>query len=319
MITNNTNLSLPLAMFLVMDDYDHVSKSNYISATSLLRPIKATILQGRLKGEIENDVLDFVASRVGTSAHDRLEKAFLNGNHVKNMRKLGYPEDIISRTKINPVNPHEADIPIYLEKRTIKELNGYLIGGKFDTVVEDTVRDLKTTKVFKWIKGDFEEYELQGSIYRWLNPDIIKNDYMYIDFIFTDWKKFEAKAKKEYPQYPAQSKRLPLLSLEDTEKWISGKLTQITSLIDKDQDELPECTQKELWQDEPKYAYFKNPLGKRATKVFSNLLDANTKLLADGSVGKIDTRNGTPKRCNYCNARPICNQYAQFVNEGLMK
>ena len=320
MLKNESNVSLPLAMFLAHDDYDMVKEPNYISATALIKPIRAIILEMRVdsKGK-ENDVLDFLASRIGTASHDRLEKAFMNGNHVKNMRKLGYPQSIIDRIKINPETLNEGDIPIYLEQRTIKPLMGYSIGGKFDVILEDTVRDLKTTKVFKWLKGDFEDYQLQGSIYRWLNPDKIKNDIMFIDFLFNDWKKYEADAKPEYPQKAAQSKQLALMSYEATEEWLVNKLTSITNLMKADQDKIPECTQKDLWMDPPKYAYFKSPEGKRATKVFDNQTDANDRLMKDNSVGKIEVRMGQPKRCNYCNASPICNQYKNYLAQGIAK
>ena len=318
MITNKTNLSLPLQMFLIHDDYDLVKRKKYISATGLLKPIKATVLAMQSTIAHDNDVLDFLASRVGTASHDRLEKAFLNGNHVTNMRKLGYTEDVINHIKINPAEVNESDIPIYLEKRTIKQLHKWFIGGKFDVVMEHTVRDLKTTKVFTWIKNNFEDYQIQGSIYRWLNQDLIKNDTMFIDFIFTDWKAYEAEAKDTYPQYPALSKALPLMSVEETEAWINNKLHAIESLIDADQSLLPDCTDKELWQDPTKYAYFKNPTGKRATKVFDTADLANIKLMSDGSVGKIEVRPGKPKRCNYCSVKESCHQAQAFSAQGLL-
>jgi len=316
-VSNNSNMSLPLSIFMVHNDYDLIKGADYISATSLLKPIKSTILGGRIKGSAM-DTLDMVASAVGTASHDRLEKAFLNGNHVTNMKKLGYPEEVIKNVLINPKGVEPGDFPIYLERRSIKPLNGWRIGGKFDFVAEGIVRDLKTTKVFKWMKGDFEEYILQGSIYRWLNQDIITEDYMYIDFIFTDWKAYEYESKEGYPKYPAISKAMDLMTVEETEAWLSTRLSLLETYADAEQGDIPNCTQYELWQSDPVYKYFKNPKGKRATKNFKDFAEANQRLLNDGAVGIVKTVLGEPKRCGYCSANPICEQYASMVKKGLI-
>ena len=317
MFSNKNNLSLPLSVFMVHSDYDNVLDPNYISATSLLQPLKSIILSNTYKSK-ELDVIDLLASSVGTASHDRLEKSFLHDNHIINLRKLGYSDSVISRVKINPESIESDDIPIYLEKRTIKELNGWKIGGKFDFVSDGIVRDLKTTKTYKWIKQDFEDYILQGSIYRWLNQDIITANHMYIDFIFTDWKKYESDANPDYPRTPAISKKLSLMSIEDTENWLINRLNSIEKYLDSPQDQLPICNEKELWQDPPKYAYFKNPTGKRATKVYNSLSDANNKLIQDGNVGKVDTRLGKPTRCNYC-LKSICTQAQEYIKQGLLE
>jgi len=316
-ITNNFNLALPLQLFMVHSDYDHIDKENYISATGLIKPIKAIVLnlQGNVTGS--NDVLDSLASSVGTASHDRLEKAFLNGNHIINMRKLGYDEDTISRIKINPTEVQETDIPIYLEKRTIKKLGKYLIGGKFDICLEGTVRDLKTTKVFSYTKHDFSAYKLQMSIYKWLNPDIIKKPYGYIDFIFTDWKAFETE-KKGYPQTPALSERITLFTSEEVETWLSNKLNQIESLRNATQDMLPKCTHEELWQEANKWAFYAKPDSKRATKVSEDEAEINQLFISKGSKGRVEHRQGKIKRCNYCVGPDNCKQAQEYVVQGLL-
>lgn len=318
MVSNDSKMSLPLQLFMIHSDYDQIPGDNYISATALLKPIKSTILSRRVEGS-SMDLLDLVAAAVGTASHDRLEKSFLKNNYIKNMHKLGIPQNVINRVRINPEKVDENDIPIYLEKRTVKKLGKWKIGGKFDFVAEGTVRDLKTTKVFSWMKGDFNDYIMQGSIYRWLNPDIITEDIMYIDFIFTDWKAHEQETKAGYPQYAAQSKPFNMMSYDATEVWLRKQLTKLEYYWDKEQSELPKCNRSELWQNPEKYAYYKNPLGKRATKVFESLADANIRLNKDGNVGKIDTRRSTPKRCNYCSAKPICHQAQDFILLGLLE
>ena len=308
-----------MAVYLAHDDYDAIKEENYISVTSLLKPLKAIIL-GMRADYSEPDVLDFVASRTGTAIHNAAENAWLHHNYKKNMKKLGYHQDVIDRVQVNPniVSMDTDDINIFLEKRSITSIGGYRVGGKFDAVFDGFIRDIKTVKAFSFMKNDNSDYQLQMSIYKWLNPDIITGDIGFIDMLITDWKQFEADAKPEYPQLPVVEKAIPLLSHQQTEKWLKDRLNHITILKDKDQSALPECTPQELWQSDPSYAYFKKPAAKRATKVFSSMAEANQRLLDDGSTGKVDTRYGKAKRCTYCNAQSLCNQAARLSAEGLL-
>ena len=304
MITNKHNIHLPIAIFLAHDDYDYVKNNpNYLSVTTLLKPIKSLVLQQYVQ-DTSVDLIDLIPSRVGTSIHSRVEEA-LNNFH-KNATKLGIADCGIA------INPDDRLHPnaIFMEQRKSKEIFGYTIGGKFDIVYENTLRDIKTTKVYKWIKGDFEDYILQGSIYRWLNQDIIHEDFMYIDFLFTDWKEHET-SKEGYPPLPIMHKKLPLKSIKETEHWIITKLIQLVkwSLV-TDQSLLPKCTTKERWQDPDTYAYYKNPNGKRATKIFSSMSEAVNAQIQHGSVGRIEVREATPRRCNsrFCPAYSVCEQ-----------
>ena len=65
-ITNNHEISLPMAVWLLHDEYDYIREENYISATSLLRSTKQIILSKRVPSEArEADVVDFLAARFG--------------------------------------------------------------------------------------------------------------------------------------------------------------------------------------------------------------------------------------------------------------
>ena len=312
MYTNETNLPLSLSMFMVHSDYDHINEPNYISATSLLNSIKSIVLSSRVESS-SSDVSGLQASAVGTASHDRLEKAFTNGNHIINMQKLGYPQKLIDKVVINPDKVEEGQFPIYLEKRSIKPLNGFRIGGKFDLVMEGAVRDLKTTKVFTWMKQDFDNYVLQGSIYRWLNPDIITENHMHIDFIFTDWKAHEVQSKEGYPPQSALEKRFNLMSMAETEQWIASKVSNIEKYMQAEEVDIPRCTDKELWKAPNRYAYYKKPDAKRATKVFDTSAEASLRLSQDGNVGRVETRHSEAKKCNYCNANTVCKQLKEML------
>lgn len=129
-----------------------------------------------------------VQSRIGSAIHDAIERAWTT-NHVEALSLLGYPNKVIERIRINPDPKHVTEdiIPVYLEQRANKQVGKYIISGKFDFVGDGRVEDFKSTSTFTAINNtNDEKYILQGSIYRWLNPQLITKDEMAIQFIFTD-------------------------------------------------------------------------------------------------------------------------------------
>lgn len=177
-------------------------------------------------------------------------------------------------------------------------------------VLDGTLHDFKSTSTFSYTKGSKDEdYRLQGSIYRWLNQDKITDDHMYIEFIFTDWMKARAKADLDYPQTRVYSYRIDLYSIEEIEAWMTAKIREFEAAADLSEDEIPHCTDKELWMDAPIYKYFANPAKTdgRSTKNFTTLHEANAHLATAGK-GVVITVPGTPKACAYCSAFPLCSQ-----------
>lgn len=317
MITNKLNVPLGLAVWAVDNDYDYVHEPDYISATSLLKPVKAIILGNQVDEEVL-DVEDFIAAAFGTTLHAGIEKAW-KVNYKKNLAALGYPENLIERVKINPGKDEikEDTIPIYLERRSVKELNGMKIGGKFDMVADGILQDNKSTSTYTYIYGNKDDdYKLQGSIYRWLNPDIIHEDFIRINFIFTDWQRAQAKINPDYPQSRLLSKDIPLMSKEETEAWIAAKVHQIQIYKNKPQNEMPECTDEELWRSETKFKYYADPskTGGRSTKNFSTKAEATEYMKSKGK-GVVLEVPGEVKRCQYCRAYSVCEQRRRYFDD----
>ena len=231
-LTNKHNVPLALAVWLVADNYDYQAVENYVSVTSLMRPLRQLVLSARtIQGSVESDLADFASRAMGNALHDSIEKAWLH-HHQKSMELLGYPKEVIDRVLINPsaelVSRTKDAIPIYLEQRAFKKVGKWTIGGKFDMVADGIVHDNKSTTAYTWLTGDKDkDYQLQGSLYRWLNPDKITEDFIRINFIFTDWSKVMAKSDPKYPQAKVLAKEVPLLSLQETQDWVEGKLAQI--------------------------------------------------------------------------------------------
>lgn len=316
--TNKHGISLPVAVWLLFDEYDYIDKPNYISATTLLAPTKALILARRIaKEDKEFDVSDFIASSLGTAVHDSMEKAWKEAG-PKMMRLLGYPEHICDRIIVNPTNEYLKEHPdalaVWVENREFREIDGYTIGGKYDLIIDGRLFDNKTTSVYSYtLGGKDEDYSRQGSVYKWLNPDKVTDDYVYIQFLFTDWKKAEAKSNPKYPQLRVMEHPVKLLDTPDTEKFIRSKIREIERYKDKGEEDIPECTDEELWRSEPQYKYYSDPTKTdgRSTKNFDSLKEANDFCASKGK-GVVITKPGEVKRCPYCPAFKNCQQRLQY-------
>lgn len=330
-VTNNTGISLPMAVWLLHDEYDHIDMENYISTTSLMKPVRQIILANRIPPEKRTaDVSEYVSRALGNSIHNAIEKAWEKG-HERSLKLLGYPDDVIERIVVNPteeqLRARNDIIPVYLEQRAFKELNidgsVYTIGGKFDMVADGIVNDYKSTSVWSWIKGTKDDdYALQGSIYRWLNPDKITEDFIRINFIFTDWSAAMVRGTPNYPTNRVEHKDIPLLSMKQTEDWIRSKLSDLRRYMLTPEDQIPECSDEELWRSDPQYKYFSDPEKAkdpkaRSTKNFDNLMDARNFQVEKGGKGVIITKLGEPKACGYCHAFDACSQKDRLgLNQG---
>jgi hypothetical protein len=316
--TNNNNISLPLAVWLMHDDYDYDSRANVISATSLLKPTRALVLKTQNSGlDKEVDISDLVAARMGSAIHAIAEEAWLQrGNITKALKAMG-TSNLDKIFIINPDKPvKDSEIAVYVEQRHETTVGDYIISGKYDLVLDGTISDYKSTSVWTYIyDSNALKYTQQGSIYKWLAPDRITDNKIDIQFIFTDWSSAQAIRDPKYPQSKVLTKSYPLWSVEQTEHFIKQKLEDITALLDKVQEDLPLCTSDELWESATKYKYFKNPDSLRATKNFDSLDEANIRLANEG-IGEIKTVPGEAKACRYCEVAGVCHQAKNLVQQG---
>ena len=323
-ITNASGISLSLAVWLINDNYDYgagVSFKEYISVTTLMRPTKQIVLARRVPVEKQvEDVEDYVSRGLGNSIHDSIEKAWKE-SYRPNLQRLGYPDNVIDLIAINPTDEDRAAnsdmIAVYLEQRGYREINGVTIGGKFDLVCEGHVEDNKSTSAFGWVFGTRDdENQLQGSLYRWIDAaremPRITEDFMRVNYIFTDWQKAQARTNPKYPQSRVKHKDIPLLSLDDTEMFVKAKLFDIKKNLPLAEGDMRPCSDEDLWRSDPSYKYYADPSkandpNSRSTKNFDSLMEANA-FLAEKGKGIVITKPGEVKRCPYCPAAPICEQ-----------
>ncbi len=314
-ITNVNDIPFVLQIWLASDNYDYVQGKKYISATTLLKSVKQIILGSRLDtSNVSTDLESFIARKLGDSIHEGIESAWLN-NLPQALKTLSQDE-LTSKFTVNPKETSKGKIPVYIEQRTQKEVNGYTIGGKFDFVAAGVLHDFKTTSVWTYMKGSrVSEFVKQGSIYRWLNPDKIKEDFLRICYIFTDWSKMESLRNDQYPKCRCLAVEYPLLSIEETEKRIKEKLAILDRYWGKPEDQIPDCSDEELWRTETTYKYFSNPNSTRATRVFKEYGDALKFQTEKGGAGKVVIVPGEPRACAYCVAAPLCRQRKLYIKE----
>jgi hypothetical protein len=322
--TNKNNVHISTAVFLAYDDYDYDNRPNAISATGLLNSVRQTILSKRvITSDLEIDVSSFLASSFGTAVHDAIEKAWKQG-YKKSLKRLGYTQNVIDNIKINPTKDELTDEchPVYIEQRVERELAGVTITGKYDFIIEGQLSDHKTTSTYGYIKGVNDiKHSQQGSIYRWLNPDIITNDIMIINYYFTDWSALRAKIEKNkgYPSHKYIQHNVQLMSLSETENFIRKKIENIKQHRNTDEADLPLCTTEELWQDDTVYKYYKDPKNRtRSTRNFDNFYDAQALNVKQGSTGIVVPVHGKVRRCKYCNGFSICSQGQKLFADGLI-
>lgn len=324
--SNVSEVPLVLAVFLASDGYDHSTEQNEISATTLLKSLRQIILPSRVPpGQGLVNLSGMLKNRMGAAIHSAVEHAWFN-NYKHALRDIGYPRHVIDKIRINPSKEHLQDlaadgvssIPVYLEQRVKRNIGKWTVSGKFDFVLDGRVQDLKTTSAYSYRKQlNASKFIEQGSIYRWLTPDKITDSQMDIHYILTDWSRMQVNTNPDYPTKPIISQTYDLLSLPETENFISKKLRLIDEYRDAPEEDIPFCDEDELWRSEPVFKYYKNPdKTARSTKNFDNKQDAMLRLIEDGSVGVVREVPGQAIACKYCAAFAVCSQKDQLIASG---
>ena len=96
------------------------------------------------------DIADMGAARMGSAIHSACEAAWKNEDTVREaLRTLGAGDSAVRNVKINPTEVKPGDMPIYVEQRVEKEIDGFIISGQFDLVLAGTVNDYKSATVWK--------------------------------------------------------------------------------------------------------------------------------------------------------------------------
>lgn len=326
---NDMDAPLSTAVWLAADDYDFTPTPNAISATDLLKSDRQLVLRKRRMeaeisaGTIVTDPIPLsgrVAARMGHAIHAGIEHSW-NTGAKQALIDLGYPKKIASQVVINPTEDQLAQgcIPVYMEIRNTKEIEGWTISGQFDFVIEGALEDFKSTSVFTYTnQTNSDKYVKQGSIYRWLNPDIVTDDTFKINYIFTDWSKNMARSSDKYPNHRIMAQTFNLMSVPETEHFIKSKLRRVAACSELPEPDLPDCNDEELWVKDPVFKYYKNPetaaKGGRSSKNYDSKLEASARQSKDGGV--VIEVPGQVVACKYCAEFEACTQKDRLIASG---
>lgn len=318
--TNMHNIGLPMAVMLAADGYNH--NEDVISVTQLIKPLRELILTDRVARlnvpTPDPDIIQMYKSRVGTAIHAYAETVWLD-DKLRNLglEALGIPEKTRDKIVVNPEKVLKGQIPVYVEVTGYRKILGYEIRGTADVIFNGRLGDYKKTSPLSY-KDDSKNYKyaLQGSIYRWIMEDKVKENSMSIFEMYDEWTSFKA-GDPNYPPAQVVDKNIPLLSIADTERYIKTKIKDLNKYFDSPDEDIPECTDEELWRKNPVFKYYKNPASKtRSSGNFNTYAEAYAKKEEDGHVGEIVEVKSKAIACRYCNAYPICQQAKRLEQSG---
>jgi hypothetical protein len=281
--------------WLKRDDYDY--ETGVLSATRLIAPPRQTELMRRFPDHLTCDIADRIAARYGTAIHESFERL--------NLRE------------------HDG-CQILQENRVHTELAGQRISGKYDMLMEQEdgswkLVDIKSTSVWNYIHDDRkEDFQMQMSIlaYILMEQGLAICPTADIVYVFTDWKRSEARRGGNYPPERIFIKSLELLDPEATKAWLTERIALLNGLKDLELDQLPQCSDKELWRKADKFAVMKRGR-KSAVRVFDSMEQATELYMTLPETSHyIETRRGLVARCGYCYASNVCSQYKRLKEAG---
>jgi len=317
---NCSDVPLAMGVWLATDTYDHDTRPNVISATSLMKPLRQIILPTRIEpGTALPKLADQIRTQIGRAVHDAIESAWRN-NHAQAMADMGYPKHVIDRVRINPTPALVRDwpdcIPVYIEQRVEKKVGKWIVTGKYDIVCDGRVQDYKTATIWSYMNQvNKEKQSQQGSLYKWLNPDIVFDDEIDIHHIFLDWQASKAVSMVNYPRRAFVDQTIPLMSVAETDMFVRRKLALIEKYWDADEADIPQCTDDELWRSDPVYQWWSKPTNQKCQKAFDDKQEAMV-FFATKNTGEIREVPGQVTACKYCNAFQACTQKDALIESG---
>jgi hypothetical protein len=284
-VTNKYNLPDEICTAIMKDRYTAEDDEEFdFSASTLVAPTQQTVLKNKYRDSlIVRDVTDYFWAFLGSIAHTVLEEAW--------------------KEKANS----------FVERRIYTEIEGKTVSGKLDCYADNQIRDYKSTKSYKIMKGDYKEWEEQLNVYAFLcrENEIEVSSLMIYALIF-DWKKHE-KHKAGYPDCPIVKIPLRLWPYDEQKSFVSNKVSELIQGYSLDDESLSEafpCSEREMWSDVRDYAVIKQGAA-RATKVFDNEEDAVEYLekMKSKEDYTVEKRMSARTRClDFCPVSHVCIQ-----------
>lgn len=281
-MTVTNNLELPEALVKAVSLEKH-NGENEISATTLLKGVKEILVTDRHWDELVVDVSDNVWALFGTAIHALLEKES--------------PET-------------------FTEEKFWSKIGEWNVTGRVDCydMAREIIFDYKVTSAWKIVFKNFKDWEMQGKIYAWLlkQKGLNVKECRFVALL-RDYSETESLRNSDYPKCQIYVHRFEITEedLAEAEKFIKGKLEELSKFKATPDDNIPECSEEERWADKTKYAVMKEGR-KTAVKVFDNKADAENMVKELGDKHYVEERKGKDKKCTrYCPCAAFCHYYKE--------
>lgn len=317
---NYRNDDIPEVMFEAIKRRDEYytgdrSKFNY-SITDLQQPSKIYWLKQRHDNEITVDASTQFWALFGASVHALLEKVQIKGSEAEKRRYTTIEGKVISGG-IDRYIVKKREIPSYIDKLASGMRMEY---AQAPTEIH-TIQDYKVTSVWDAIyQSSYNRYERQlngyGYLYRVNGYPV---DELEIIAIYRDWHQSKVGSTAGYPEKPIGAINFPLYSMDQAREYLVNRINNMGKYGYVPDDNIPECSEIERWQDPDKWAIYKGKRRDRASKVCNTEEEAYKWTIDhDFTLKKyeIEFRPSKPKRCiDYCIVNKFCHWYKQWMDK----
>ena len=282
-LTNHANLPEQIVDAVRHDPYNP-AKTGDISVTRLIDSPRAVALRKRHANEVTEDVCDRVWALLGQVAHGILERS----------------NTVFSRDMA--------------EQRLFADVNGWRLSGQFDRLSLDdggTLSDWKLTSTWSVIGPEPKpEWTAQLNTLAFLaRHNGFKVARLEIIALLRDWSRGRAKAGGDYPPHQVARIPIPLWPQSVAADYVAASVGLHQAAEGLPDDELPPCTDAEVWRSASIYA-IKKPGRKSAIKLHPTEAEAATHAAELGTTHYVEHRPGRAARCqDYCAVSGFCNQW----------
>ena len=287
----------PVRDAVIMHQKGYSNLGSDYSVTDLIAPPKIVQLRKRYGDLIPYGLpSDQLSSFIGTAIHNHFEKCLWK------------------------FKASEGDNSKYIiEKRLWDKFLDRKISGKFDVYHDGVLYDFKNTSSWKWIFGDYHDWESQLNLYAYfIHLENLPVTALRILAIILDWDKNKVR-ERGYPKEKIMQLDLSLWSVEKQYEFLIERLKALVSCEQLPAHSLPDCTAKDMWEKETAYAIY-HVSSERAKRVLpdedacarwisADIAKKKTKLIDY----KIVKRPGQRLRCEeYCDVQGWCKQYKEY-------
>ena len=303
--TNNSGIPKELAIFAIYHAAQYDGKpttATNLSVSDFLTPMRKLIYKIQSPEITElTDVSYIMKSAKGTAMHSGLEAALAWYG--------GYKQEIRSQKVIDGVVVSGKFDLIDLETNTLKDLK-HVSSYTYKKLMLDIekIKDMDNSMSIKerleYIPT-YTKFQLQMSMYKWLNPELNLNPYGDIIFSLNDGGGME--------RYPIDNfHRFPLLLDEEIEEFIENRVAIIKQHLADGT--LPLCSDSERGFSPAEYKLQRvSPTNHQLTTVrgskFNNYAKFREFVIKSGRPGDVEQiTEAKYTLCNYCNYSSICTQ-----------